>query len=102
MRTTHPRDKEVVYPAMHWCLQRLPQLKKRAYLARYLMPVEVPMEFMQDQALVDLHESYRQLQVSEADATLAKPFPFPTRSLRQKRTQRGTKDSPLLPHPWPP
>lgn len=58
-----PRDKEVVYRAMHWCLQRLPQLKKRAYLARYLMPVEVPMEFMQDQALVDLHESYRQLQV---------------------------------------
>lgn len=61
----HPgRDKEVVYPAMHWCLQRLPQLKKRAYLARYLMPVEVPMEFMQDQALIDLHESYRQLQAS--------------------------------------
>ncbi|CAM9655092.1 unnamed protein product [Pylaiella littoralis] len=55
-------DKDVVYQAMHWCLQRLPQLKKRAYLARYLMPVEVPMEFMQDQALVDLHESYRQLQ----------------------------------------
>ncbi|CAM9445118.1 unnamed protein product [Ectocarpus sp. 13 AM-2016] len=55
-------DKEVVYPAMHWCLQRLPQLKKRAYLARYLMPVEVPMEFMQDQALIDLHESHRQLQ----------------------------------------
>ncbi|CAN0102710.1 unnamed protein product, partial [Laminaria digitata] len=55
-------DKGVVYPAMHWCLQRLPQLKKRAYLARYLMPVEVPMEFMQDQALVDLHASYRELQ----------------------------------------
>lgn len=54
---------------MHWCLQRLPQLKKRAYLARYLMPVEVPMEFMQDQALVDLHESYRQLQVSEAQSS---------------------------------
>ncbi len=52
-----------MYPAMHWCLQRLPQLKKRAYLARYLMPVEVPVEFMQDQALVDLHEAYRQLQV---------------------------------------
>ncbi|CAN0513768.1 unnamed protein product, partial [Ectocarpus sp. 8 AP-2014] len=47
---------------MHWCLQRLPQLKKRAYLARYLMPVEVPTEFMQDQALIDLHESHRQLQ----------------------------------------
>lgn len=53
-----------MYPVMHWCLQRLPQLKKRAYLARYLMPVEVPMEFMQDQALVDLNESYRDLQAS--------------------------------------
>lgn len=58
------RDKSVVYPAMHWCLERLPQLKKRAYLARYLMPVEVPVDFMQDQALIDLHESYKEMQVS--------------------------------------
>lgn len=58
------RDKSVVYPAMHWCLERLPQLKKRAYLARYLMPVEVPVDFMQDQALIDLHESYKEMQVN--------------------------------------
>lgn len=82
--TTRPRDKEVVYPAMHWCLQRLPQLKKRAYLARYLMPVEVPMEFMQDQALVDLHESYRQLQVSKAHPRHAIPLPLLHRARASK------------------
>ncbi|CAM9904484.1 unnamed protein product, partial [Choristocarpus tenellus] len=56
-------DKSVVYPALHWCLQRLPQLQKRAYLAHYLMPVEVPMEFLQTTALAELYESYRKLQV---------------------------------------
>ncbi|CAM9842685.1 unnamed protein product [Discosporangium mesarthrocarpum] len=57
-------DKSVVYPALYWCLQRLPQLQKRAYLARYLMPVEVPMEFLQDPTLAELHESHRALQAS--------------------------------------
>lgn len=90
---TRARDKEVVYPAMHWCLQRLPQLKKRAYLARYLMPVEVPMEFMQDQALVDLHESYRQLQVSEAPPPPLSPR---ARFEKHKNMQRTTRIS-LLP-----
>lgn len=57
----------MVYPAIHWCLERLPQLKKRAYLARYLMPVEIPAEFMQDQALMDLHEMYLKMQASCSD-----------------------------------
>lgn len=57
---------------MHWCLQRLTQLKKRAYLARYLMPVEVPPDFMQDQALIDLHESYVEMQVGSWKAYAGK------------------------------
>ena len=34
---------------MHWALQRLPSLQKRAYLAKYLVPEPVPQEFMQDE-----------------------------------------------------
>ena len=32
-----PGDKPVVYPILEWILQRVPDLKKRAYLAKYLM-----------------------------------------------------------------
>ncbi|CAM9458362.1 unnamed protein product, partial [Phaeothamnion confervicola] len=56
-------DKAAVYPVLHWCLQRLPQLRKRAYLARYLMPVDVPAEYLQqDPAVATLAETCRQLQ----------------------------------------
>jgi intraflagellar transport protein 81 len=55
-------DKGAVYPVLHWVLQRLPQLQKRAYLARYLMPLSIPVEFLQDPALVDALEAYKELQ----------------------------------------
>ncbi|KAG5191213.1 intraflagellar transport protein 81 [Tribonema minus] len=51
-----------VYPVLHWALQRLPQLQKRAYLARFLMPVDVPADFMQDAALQDMQAAYADLQ----------------------------------------
>ena len=34
---------------MHWCLQRYDHLKKRAYLSKFLMPTEIPAEFMNDE-----------------------------------------------------
>ena len=40
-------EKHVVYPILHWALQRLPQLSKRAYLAKFLVPEPIPQEFMQ-------------------------------------------------------
>ena len=38
--------KTVVYPVLEWLLTRLPDLKKRAYLAKYLVKVDVPMDFL--------------------------------------------------------
>ncbi|KAF3850635.1 hypothetical protein F7725_012407, partial [Dissostichus mawsoni] len=43
----------VVHPILHWLLQRLPELKKRAYLARFLVKLEVPAEFLQDDVIND-------------------------------------------------
>ena len=40
-------DRATVYPLLHWLLERTADLKKRAYLARYLVRVEVPPEFLQ-------------------------------------------------------
>lgn len=83
------RDKSVLYPVMHWCLERLPQLKKRAYLARYLMPVEVPAEFMQDQALLDLSESYKEMQASPCRGTRKCPSASEARPYRSTMLDVG-------------
>jgi intraflagellar transport protein 81 len=43
----------VIYPLLYWLLQRLAELKKRSYLARYLRPVDIPEEFFADASLVE-------------------------------------------------
>ena len=41
-------DKEILHTVMHWCLQRYDHLKKRAYLSKFLLPTEIPAEFLND------------------------------------------------------
>ena len=55
-------EKSVVYQILQWSLQRLPSLQKRAYLAKYLVPEQIPQEFMMDEVLVEIHDSHKQLQ----------------------------------------
>ncbi|GLE05425.1 hypothetical protein PINS_up014438 [Pythium insidiosum] len=38
-------DRQVLYPILHWALKALPAHKKRAYLGRFLAPLNVPQEF---------------------------------------------------------
>lgn len=45
----------MVHPILHWLLQRVPELKKRAYLARFLVKLEVPAEFLQDDVINDTY-----------------------------------------------
>ena len=52
-------DKLVIYPILQWLFENLPELKKRAYLARYLVKVEIPPDQLADQELYELHESVR-------------------------------------------
>lgn len=55
-------EKQYLYPILHWVLQRFPSLKKRAYLAKFLVPEPIPQEFMQDENLMEIHNSHKQLQ----------------------------------------
>lgn len=48
-------SKPVVHPILYWLLQRVPELKKRAYLARFLVKLEVPAEFLQDDVITDTY-----------------------------------------------
>ncbi|XP_026176803.1 intraflagellar transport protein 81 homolog isoform X1 [Mastacembelus armatus] len=54
-------SKPVVHPILHWLLQRVPELKKRAYLARFLVKLEVPAEFLQDDVINDTYHQYEEL-----------------------------------------
>ncbi|XP_044296533.1 intraflagellar transport protein 81 homolog isoform X1 [Varanus komodoensis] len=54
-------SKPVIHPVLHWLLQRTNDLKKRAYLARFLIKVEVPAEFLQDDTVSDTNRQYEEL-----------------------------------------
>ncbi|XP_051524577.1 intraflagellar transport protein 81 homolog isoform X1 [Myxocyprinus asiaticus] len=54
-------SKPVVHPILHWLLQRIPELKKRAYLARFLAKLEVPAEFLQDDVIAETYHQYEEL-----------------------------------------
>ncbi|CAG02472.1 unnamed protein product, partial [Tetraodon nigroviridis] len=46
-------SKPVVHPILHWLLLRVPELKKRAYLARFLVKLDIPADFLQDDIIND-------------------------------------------------
>ncbi|VDP90584.1 unnamed protein product [Echinostoma caproni] len=54
-------DKLVLYPILEWLLQRIPELKKRAYLAKFLVKIQVPDMFMQDDEISALYQQYESL-----------------------------------------
>ncbi|XP_005802179.1 intraflagellar transport protein 81 homolog isoform X1 [Xiphophorus maculatus] len=54
-------SKPVVHPILHWLLQKVPELKKRVYLARFLVKLEVPAEFLQDDIINDTYHQYEEL-----------------------------------------
>ncbi|XP_012673245.1 intraflagellar transport protein 81 homolog [Clupea harengus] len=54
-------SKPVVHHILFWLLQKLTELKKRAYLARFLVKLEVPAEFLQDDIIADTHHQYGEL-----------------------------------------
>ncbi|KAH0625423.1 hypothetical protein JD844_014920 [Phrynosoma platyrhinos] len=54
-------SKPVIYPVLHWLLQRTNELKIRAYLAHFLIKVDVPVEFLQDDTYEELMEVFKNL-----------------------------------------
>ena len=54
-------DKLVIYPILDWLLRRVPELQKRAYLARFLVKIDVPPEIMAEDQIPDLFAQYEEL-----------------------------------------
>jgi len=59
--------KSAVYPTFHWALSGYDKLCKRAYLGKYLVRIDPPSEYMQDETLQDLVERYKELQTEFKD-----------------------------------
>ena len=75
-------SKNVVYPVFHWALTNYEKLCKKAYLGKYLVRIEPPAEFMQDETLGSLVERYKELQqefktthqtFDQSKATMSRP-----------------------------
>lgn len=47
-------EKSVIYHILEWILRRIPELKKRAYLAQFLMKVELPPDIEGDADILEL------------------------------------------------
>eukprot|EP01116_Phalansterium_solitarium_P014901 TRINITY_DN327_c0_g3_i1.p1 TRINITY_DN327_c0_g3~~TRINITY_DN327_c0_g3_i1.p1 ORF type:complete len:660 (-),score=337.64 TRINITY_DN327_c0_g3_i1:1671-3650(-) len=63
-------DKGVIYPSLFWCLQRVTELRKRAYLARFLLPMDVPPELTADDVYLEYKE--KQAEFKEVHKTAEK------------------------------
>lgn len=48
-------DKRTVYSILHWILQRVRDLKRRAYLAKFLVTLAIPDDYMMDSCMTYLY-----------------------------------------------
>jgi len=63
-------DKHTVHPILYWLLSNLEALRKRSYLAKFCMNLEVPEEFLREEKVYEVHQTYKELQ-SQFKATHA-------------------------------
>ena len=49
-------DKPVIYPILQWLLEQGGELKQRAYLARFLVKLDIPGEVLIDNEVSENHQ----------------------------------------------
>ena len=54
-------DKQVIYPVLEWILTHVTELRQRAYLAKYLVKLDIPPEISADQDVAEIYEQYEDL-----------------------------------------
>lgn len=54
-------SRDIIYPILHSLLPRVEELKVRAYLAKYLVPIKVPPEMLTNDQLASVHSKYSEL-----------------------------------------
>ncbi|BFZ00683.1 hypothetical protein BsWGS_03721 [Bradybaena similaris] len=54
-------EKPVIFPVLEWLLLKVPELQKRAYLAKFLVKIDVPPEIMQEEEVNGIYLQYEEL-----------------------------------------
>ena len=60
-------NRNAIYPVLHYLLSKLPQMEKRAYLAKYLVNIEVPQQFMLNGDVSNVYNQYKRLRAEFAE-----------------------------------
>lgn len=55
-------DKDILHTVVHWCLHRFEHLQKKAYVGKFLVPIDIPPEFLYEDLIVELSEGLKQMQ----------------------------------------
>ena len=55
-------EPELIHAILHWILQRKDELKKRAYVSRFLLKIDVPADMNSDSDVADLLEQVTDVQ----------------------------------------
>ncbi|XP_054628729.1 intraflagellar transport protein 81 homolog isoform X1 [Dunckerocampus dactyliophorus] len=93
-------SKLAVHPILHWLLQRVPELKKRAYLARFLVKLDVPAEFLADDVISDTYHQYEELveafKTNHKECEQLRTSGFSTAEIRRDITAMEEEKGPLI------
>lgn len=54
--------KDTIHPILYWLLSNLEPLRKRSYLAKFCMNLEVPEEFLREEKVYEGYQQYKELQ----------------------------------------
>ncbi|CAG9333308.1 unnamed protein product [Blepharisma stoltei] len=54
-------DKRILYPIFHYIISNLPLMQARAYLGKFLVTIHVPDEFLVEEDMKELYQTYKEL-----------------------------------------
>ncbi|XP_077570951.1 intraflagellar transport protein 81 homolog [Stigmatopora nigra] len=93
-------SKPAVHPILHWLLQKVPELKKRAYLARFLVKLDVPAEFLADDVISDTYHQYEEqvegFKTSHKECEVLRTSGFFTAEIRRDISAMEEEKGPLI------
>ena len=60
-------NRSTIYPLLHYLLSGLQKLEKRAYLAKYLVNIDVPQQFMLNADVASVYQQYKRMRQEFAE-----------------------------------
>ena len=55
-------EKKTIQHLIYWLISKQPELQRRAYTAKFLVPLEIPDEFLVDEEMRETFQYYKDLQ----------------------------------------